>query len=226
MDALQARLPSLPFLPSFLSLPKRHVELTTSGPPQHWFFWNWKIDPSSKYNAIRAPLWSYQLGLQEGWMPLDPRDSTGACASYGISSPFAGPLKPTQTGGAGAGTIDAAWSTSYGAWPVTSINPVSIGVDATKLPRYTATGSLTALPVPQFTVRGKVVDAGSGWAVGGVGDGKASVPVGGCAYPDPWNAVNDSIPNPACGVSGAAGAAKRRSFAHPLEARMTPAPQV
>ena len=38
---------------------------------------------------VESPAWSYSLGLQEGWMPTDPRLSEGACEN---SAPFEGPL--------------------------------------------------------------------------------------------------------------------------------------
>ncbi|TFY50297.1 hypothetical protein EVJ58_g11106, partial [Rhodofomes roseus] len=36
---------------------------------QNWFFWTWKIGNSTVTGKVEAPQWSYQLGLQEGWMP-------------------------------------------------------------------------------------------------------------------------------------------------------------
>jgi hypothetical protein len=33
---------------------------------------------------MRSPVWSYQLGLQTGLMPIDPRDSVGVCAALGV----------------------------------------------------------------------------------------------------------------------------------------------
>lgn len=33
--------------------------------------------------AVRAPLWSYQLGLEGRWMPTDPRTANGKCAAIG-----------------------------------------------------------------------------------------------------------------------------------------------
>jgi hypothetical protein len=42
---------------------------------QHWFFWTWKIGPSAIANSPRAPLWSYKLGLENGWIPHNPREA-------------------------------------------------------------------------------------------------------------------------------------------------------
>ncbi|CAL1711948.1 unnamed protein product [Somion occarium] len=70
-----------------------------------WFFWTWKIGNSTA-GIVQSPLWSYQLGLENGWMPTDPREAIGKCASLGVQgNPFAGTFESWQTGGAGAGTI-------------------------------------------------------------------------------------------------------------------------
>jgi len=42
---------------------------------QQWFFWTWKIGPSAVDNSPRSPLWSYKLGIDNGWIPLDPREA-------------------------------------------------------------------------------------------------------------------------------------------------------
>ena len=71
-----------------------------------WFFWTWKIGNSTTTNSVQAPLWSYQLGLENGWMPADPRQALGKCASLGATSaPFDGTYQASRAGGAGAGKI-------------------------------------------------------------------------------------------------------------------------
>jgi len=58
-------------------------------------------------------MWSYSLGLQEGYIPADPRVYHGSCPAmaekYGLAPPeqvlFDGSLQPWMTGGAGAGQI-------------------------------------------------------------------------------------------------------------------------
>jgi glucan 1,3-beta-glucosidase len=58
-------------------------------------------------------MWSYSLGLQEGYVPADPRAYHGACPAmaekYNLPPPavvsFDGSLEPWMTGGAGAGQI-------------------------------------------------------------------------------------------------------------------------
>jgi hypothetical protein len=56
--------------------------------------------------VVRSPLWSYRLGLQNGFMPTGPRDSVGVYAALGVAKdPFTGVFSAWQTGGAGVGTI-------------------------------------------------------------------------------------------------------------------------
>ena len=57
---------------------------------QNYFFWTWKIGNSSTTGKVEAPFWSYKLGLEQGWMPKDPREAIGTC---GGASPFKGPLE-------------------------------------------------------------------------------------------------------------------------------------
>ncbi|KAJ2931107.1 hypothetical protein H1R20_g5984, partial [Candolleomyces eurysporus] len=45
-----------------------------------WFYFNWKIAPSAS-GTIASPLWSYQLGLQNGWIYSDPRKAFNACGA-------------------------------------------------------------------------------------------------------------------------------------------------
>ncbi|KAI0323600.1 glycoside hydrolase [Cubamyces sp. BRFM 1775] len=52
-----------------------------------WFFWTWKIGNSTSTGTVRAPLWSYQLGLEQGWMPADPRTALSKCESLGADLP-------------------------------------------------------------------------------------------------------------------------------------------
>lgn len=162
---------------------------------QNWFFWTWKvrlfslsqpnvsfllsthskspifstqIGNSSDTNTVQAPLWSYQLGLQGGWMPTDPRSAIGACASLDVSpvSTFSGTYSAWQTGGAGAGTIRPDVLASFTAWPPATISGVDgdVGLVYT----YTATASVETLPPDVFTVtEGKATttsSGGDGWA--------------------------------------------------------------
>lgn len=171
-------------------------------------------------------------------MPLDPRTSTGVCAALSAASPFVGKLKPSQTGGVGAGTIDPAFSSRYGVWPPASINS---GGAASLLPAYTPTGTLSTLPVPTFTqlivasatatvtASFSSVDPGNGWFAKGDA-AKAYVPIAGCTYPDNWDALTAQIPGAQC-VAGATAPATVPDAATPATpaatdpaAAVTPAP--
>ncbi|KAF8525997.1 glycoside hydrolase family 5 protein [Hysterangium stoloniferum] len=185
---------------------------------QNYFFWTWKIGNSSISNKVESPLWSYQLGLQVGVIPTDPREAYGACSSLGVDSgsPFRGTYSAWQTGGAGAGTIAPSLSSEF-PWPPASI----AGVEAVSLlPTYTNTGPIETLPMPTFTfsAQGQVstVSAGSGWL--NPQDTQPGVtPVAGCTYPDPWDATDAPLPTAAC--TGRA-AKKRTAF----DSAITPAP--
>ncbi|KAI0764318.1 glycoside hydrolase [Trametes elegans] len=158
-----------------------------------WFFWTWKIGPSSTTNSVRAPLWSYQLGLQNGWMPADPRAASGTCQHLGGNmAPFDGNFQPWQTG-AGAGDIAPA-ATADLAWP-----PQISNADVAQAPQYTPTGTVATLPPPTFTSPGVSVTAavGNGWAFQ-KDTAPASVPIQGCAYPDAWDALGAAIPATGC----------------------------
>ncbi|KAJ7912445.1 hypothetical protein B0H13DRAFT_1874823 [Mycena leptocephala] len=102
-----------------------------------WFFWTWKVSiplmdddvqiGPTLDGIMRSPLWSYQLGLQTGFMPIDPRDSR-----------LAG-----QTGSTGAGTTASAAVQLFGQWPPATLPNAE--ASATPLPAYTATASITSL---------------------------------------------------------------------------------
>ncbi|KAI8998465.1 glycoside hydrolase [Trametes punicea] len=184
---------------------------------QNWFFWTWKIGNSTVTGRPPSPAWSYQLGLQEGWMPTDPRDSEGVCEN---TDPFNPPLQAWMTGGAGAGQIPATAQATL-AWPPASLTDVA---DIATLPQYTQTGSLISLPAPTLTASASgttsVLSAGS-W--NNPSDSASMwVPIATCAYLDPWMGPNATPP--ACGASstGAAAAPARREYAP--RAYITPAP--
>lgn len=146
-----------------------------------------------------SPHWSYSLGLDNGWMPLDPRDSTGNC---GNPNPFKGPLEPWQTGGTGAGV---AVSSGSAVWPPASI---SNGGAVSLLPTYTPTGSIVTLPVPTITQSGgSTISAGNGW-VNPADNSGMNVAIATCSYQDAWGGFS-APPSPLC--SGGA-AAKRAAY--------------
>ncbi|KAJ7035081.1 glycoside hydrolase family 5 protein [Mycena alexandri] len=177
---------------------------------QDWFFWTWKflaqIGPAAD-GVVRSPLWSYQLGLEGGWMPTDPRTSVGTCAALGVqAAPFDGTFSAWQTGGAGAGTIDPTAVASFGTWPPITISHVD--ALATLLPTYTATASIASLtfttpsPTGSLPAVTPTVSVGSGW-FDAQDTASMVTAVAGCTYPDAWSAVSSVVP-PVC--TGAAAA--------------------
>lgn len=143
-------------LRSFDALGVRVVLLSSSWsltplPQQHWFFHTWKIGASSVTGKIESPMWSYQLGLQEGWIPKDPSRATGIC---GNTSP-AQPLTPEMVGAAGPGSISASARAQY-PWPPKPLRPYNF--DSNNIFVYTATGAIPTLPVPTPTT-----GAADGW---------------------------------------------------------------
>ncbi|TFK22497.1 glycoside hydrolase [Coprinopsis marcescibilis] len=85
-----------------------------------FFWWTWKVGPSSS-GRIEAPFWSYQLGLHQGWIPRDPRESIGKCAALGFvpEQPFNGTYQPWHTGSfdsANPPTIPAEYVAAH-PWP-------------------------------------------------------------------------------------------------------------
>ncbi|KAH9857051.1 glycoside hydrolase [Lenzites betulinus] len=181
---------------------------------QNWFFWTWKIGNSTVTGRPPSPAWSYQLGLQEGWMPTDPRLSEGSCDS---SAPFVPPLQPWQTGGAGAGQIPATVQAAFSWPPATLTDEASLAA----LPQYTQTGALVTLPPPTLTaVSGTATSTVSAGAWNNPTDTASMwVPVATCGYLDPWmgpNATPDPCPAPS--------AAARREYAYAPRAHATHAP--
>ncbi|KAI6036772.1 exo-beta-1,3-glucanase [Pisolithus microcarpus] len=182
---------------------------------QNWFFWTWKIGNSSTTGIVEAPQWSYQLGLQNGWMPTDPRVASGTCANQNIWSP---PLQAWQTGGAGAGQIPASVSSEY-AWPPATISNAGA---VTLLPSYTPTGTVATLPPPTFTVTSgksaQTANAGDGWNNPSDTAGEM-VGIATCSYLNPWIGPSASPPSPLCS-SGAAARALPQPPVTPFPSRI------
>lgn len=51
---------------------------------QNYFFWTWKIGNSTVKGYPTSPMWHYKLGLEQGWMPKDPRAAGGYCQNIGV----------------------------------------------------------------------------------------------------------------------------------------------
>lgn len=178
-----------------------------------WFFWTWKIGNDSTTGTVQAPMWSYQLGLENGWIPTDPRQAVGMCAKLGVAgTPFDGAFQPWQTGGAGAGTIAATASASFGTFPPTSLAGVPAG-SVSLLPTYTATRAPVTLPPPTFTAS-VTASMGDGWA-DSADTAQMVTAVSGCAYPDAWSAADSAVPTAACPATGVAAAAPTSAATDP-----------
>ncbi|GAA5970274.1 hypothetical protein JCM11641_001644 [Rhodosporidiobolus odoratus] len=189
---------------------------------RHWFFWTWKTGFSTTIGTIANPMWNYQLGLEQGWIPTNPRTALGACPSLVTSNGFtigytaeaAPTLAPWMTGGSGAGTFsDQAMYTSFSAWP-----PESIGAAAStgpyltavsNLPTYTQTGSIitmsaAASPTSFPSGYDASVNVGSGW-VQSTDTAKFYTTAADCTYVDPWSGAGVANPStPYCGGETAA----------------------
>ncbi|KAJ3731574.1 glycoside hydrolase family 5 protein [Lentinula guzmanii] len=164
---------------------------------QNWFFWTWKIGNSTANNRVESPLWSYQLGVQGGWIPTDPREATGVCAAQGVSQPWNQTFQSWQTGGAGAGTIAATATAEFGIWPPVQISGVAADQMAF-VPTYTPTGSVATLPPPTLTATTRSVSEGNGWF--DLSDTtSAATAIAGCSYPDAWDAISATVPATVCG---------------------------
>jgi len=173
---------------------------------QNYFFWTWKIGNSTATGKVEAPFWSYQLALEQGWAPTDPREADGQCDRVGAPfNRFTGQLQSWQVGGNGANTIPTLGQYK---WPPTAV----VGfTNAATLPTYTPTGPIPTLPVPTFTDPAadpqKTIDMGDGWK----NDNDTtlmSVPDSTCPYPDAWNAQSATVP-----VCGGAAAKRREMLA-------------
>lgn len=162
---------------------------------KNWFYWTWKTGYSSQLGRIANPVWNYQLGLEQGWMPENPRTVAGACTSLVSSNGFTVPFTPYpaptlsawMTGGEGAGTIlDVAMSSSFNVWPPTALGTTP----AEFLPTYTATGDVITLSgtAPTSYPSGFSSTAGvdNGWFQP-ADTSSFATPVAGCSYPDPWS---------------------------------------
>ncbi|SNX87453.1 related to EXG1 - exo-beta-1,3-glucanase (I/II), major isoform [Melanopsichium pennsylvanicum] len=208
----------------------RRFALTSMDSLQDFFFWTWKIGNSLRTGKPSAPMWSYSLGLQQGWMPTNPlSDSSGACQAQAsrLSSSV-----PTATWGRAFQSWQTGQASSYSPntaqypWPPASIVPSntpipqSANLAASALPSYTATQSFTPVPAPTFSATASVV--GQPTAVPTVGNWyntEQSQPfytaIEGCNYPnDQYNLTGWNPSGWPCS-GGGDGQRKREIIAQP-----------
>ena len=154
------------------------------------FFWTWKIGDSVRTNAPVNPNWSYKLGWEQGWMPLDPHgESQGACSKLQPSYPaitrtaltWASTFADYQTGAASTYAPD---TVSY-SWPPPSLasSGTATLLTASLQPSYTPTGPpLTKdVPTPTISIKMDPVPTIDPWAAGVYSD-PAYVAIAGCNY--------------------------------------------
>jgi len=193
----------------------------------NFYFWTWKIGNSLRTGKPVNPNWSYSLGLDNGWMPTDPRgESRNACRNLQSVFPAI-----TRTGFqawsstyadymTGAASTYAPATASY-PWPPQNIvqsNTATLAVSG--LPRLTPTGSIATAPTPTFSasVQHEAVPSVAGWA-----NTADSVPmytqIAGCDYgsggqwPCAGNAPSRRSPSPAPAPTAAAARAHARDLA-------------
>ena len=97
-------------------------------------------------------MWSYKLGLQNGYMPTDPRQSIGKCGGQY-------PVKLNDDGLGHPNDLISETVRQRFEWPP-SIRPGNW--DAVDLPQYTQTGAIPTLPVASLAPT-QTASAGGGW---------------------------------------------------------------
>lgn len=149
---------------------------------QNWFFWTWRIANSTQLGYAPSPMWHYQLGLQQGWLPADPRVAGGYCGSVAQvgGNQFAGTYPASATGGVATPSLDPVSVSNYSIWPPTSMGPSFTQSQIALFPTLTQTGSPVTLATQAHPT---TMTVGSGWqdAQDTVG---AWASVSGCSYPE------------------------------------------
>ena len=122
-------------------------------------------------------MWSYSLGLEQGWISTDPATIRGAASACGGDGSVQQAWTPTQVGGGPApAPLDQAALAKY-PWPP------KITAAATTL-SYTQTGTIT--PLPTSSVFGSAAQPlPTGWA-NRADDAPFFVPISGQSYPPAW----------------------------------------
>ncbi|KZV79697.1 glycoside hydrolase [Exidia glandulosa HHB12029] len=194
----------------FLSLAKSHMDALGN-----FFFWTWKVGVSKNTGLVGAPMWSYSLGLEQGWIPDDPRSALGECERLGVVAQpdqyYVGQLQPWQTGGAGAGQL-APTATVGLDWPPAAL----VTIANSPVPTYTATAPIPTLPTQTFAAAATAT--ADGW-FNDADNLPGIAPIAGCAYPDPWN-PGDVPPPPCTGGQQQAPLARRLAGPQPTAASL------
>lgn len=157
------------------------------------FFSPYQIGPTAS-GTVEAPLWSYKLGLDNGWMSKDPRDSVGRCKDLGVPNDgFNGQYQGYATGSGG----EILPSSVIASWPFPPASISNAPVPASQLPMYTSTGTIVTLPPPTNTGKISGMD---GW-FDSQDTALAPTPIQGCAYPDAYS-TSGVIPASGCSTAG------------------------
>ncbi|GAA5863868.1 hypothetical protein JCM8547_006089 [Rhodosporidiobolus lusitaniae] len=191
---------------------------------RHWFFWTWKTGYSGDLGMIANPMWNYQLGLENGWIPTNPRTAMGSCASLVTSNGFsigytslpAPTLQPWMTGGGSSFTYsDSAMYSSYSSFP-----PASIGAQASTgpyitpasyLPTFTQARAIHTMSAPAQPTSfpsgyaSSSVDVGSGW-VQSTDSASFYTSDAACTYVDAWSGAAVPIASVTASYCGEAAA--------------------
>lgn len=165
-----------------------------------FFWWTWRIGDDIN-GRVTAPMWSYKLGRDNGWMPEDPRESIGKCAALGVAGvPFDGNFLPNQIGQDPNAVVDAAY-VAANPWPPTGVITGN-EVEAALLPTYAAIAPLITMPVPTYSGAPASATANvDGW-FDDTDTELGYAPIPGCPYPDGYDGIFDVVPVAPCGVDG------------------------
>ncbi|EAL19968.1 hypothetical protein CNBF2950 [Cryptococcus deneoformans B-3501A] len=182
---------------------------------QNYFFWTWKIGNSTVKGYPTSPMWHYKLGLEQGWMPKDPRVAGGYCQSIGVGgNQFAGTYPASAIGSfpteVATPTIDPTQVASHSVWPPTALGPSPSysAAQITLFPTLTQTGTRNVLATPTHPSN---VTLEGGWANAADTTG-AWVRVAGCDYPDEYDANTVAVPTAQCTGSGSTDSMRKRSL--------------
>lgn len=153
-----------------------------------------QVGPNSLSGNIEVPLWSYQLGVRNGWIPQDPREAFGMCQQLGTAlEPFNGTYEPWQTGT--PSSIPASSSASY-PWPPPTISNIDVPMQL--LPTYTNTGPISTLPPETYSsAAASATKSVNGWFDAQDTEGGITA-VSGCTYPNEWFGIFSSTPTIPC----------------------------